>query len=52
VASAPLPSRETSLVAAIAKGDNKTPGIRAALNRRLINGLITDEHTAARLISP
>lgn len=52
VASAPMPSRETSLVVAIAKGDKKLPGIRAALNRRLVNGLITDEHTAEGLLGP
>jgi DNA-binding transcriptional regulator LsrR (DeoR family) len=51
VASAPLPSRETSLVAAIAIGERKLPGLRAALNRRLINGLITDEWTASRLLA-
>jgi DNA-binding transcriptional regulator LsrR (DeoR family) len=51
VASAPIPSREHSLVVALAKGERKLPGIRAALNRRLINGLITDEHTAERLLS-
>lgn len=51
VASAPMPSRERSLVVALAKGERKLPGIRAALNRRLINGLITDEQTAERLLS-
>lgn len=51
VASAPMPSRERSLVVALAKGERKLPGIRAALNRRLINGLITDEHTAERLLN-
>jgi DNA-binding transcriptional regulator LsrR (DeoR family) len=50
VVSAPLPSRERSLVVALAKGDKKLPGIRAALNRRLINGLITDELTAEKLL--
>jgi DNA-binding transcriptional regulator LsrR (DeoR family) len=50
VASAPIPSRERSLVVAIAKGNKKLPGILAALNRRLINGLITDEATAQALI--
>jgi DNA-binding transcriptional regulator LsrR (DeoR family) len=49
VASAPIPSRERSLVVAIAKGVKKLPGIIAALNRRLINGLITDEATAKAL---
>jgi DNA-binding transcriptional regulator LsrR (DeoR family) len=50
VASAPLPSRETSLVVALAMGQKKLPGIRAALNRRLINGLMTDELTALDLL--
>lgn len=50
VASAVLPSRETSLVVALAKGERKLPGIRAALNRRLVNGLITDERTAEQLL--
>jgi len=51
VASAPLPSRERSLVVAIAMGKRKMPGIRATLNRRLVNGLITDERTAEGLLS-
>jgi DNA-binding transcriptional regulator LsrR (DeoR family) len=51
VASAPLPSREVSLVVALAKGERKLPGIRAALMRRLINGLLTDEATAERLLA-
>ncbi|TKB41821.1 MAG: hypothetical protein E5W81_26460, partial [Mesorhizobium sp.] len=32
-----------------AMGDRKLPGIFAAVNRRLVNGLITDERTAAAL---
>jgi DNA-binding transcriptional regulator LsrR (DeoR family) len=51
VASAPLPSRERSLVVAIAMGKRKLPGIRATLNRRLVNGLITDERTAEDLLA-
>ncbi|HVY41486.1 MAG TPA: sugar-binding transcriptional regulator [Hyphomicrobiaceae bacterium] len=51
VASAPMPSRERSLVVALAMGEKKLPGIIAALNRRLVNGLITDERTAARLLA-
>jgi DNA-binding transcriptional regulator LsrR (DeoR family) len=51
VASAPLPSRERSLVVALAMGDRKLPGIIAALNRRLVNGLITDERTATKLLA-
>ena len=50
VASAPLPSRENSLVVAIAMGKRKLPGIRATLLRRLVNGLITDERTAEGLL--
>jgi DNA-binding transcriptional regulator LsrR (DeoR family) len=50
VASAPLPSREQSLVIALAMGERKLPGIRAALNRRLVNGLLTDEQTAEQLL--
>ena len=51
VASAPIPSREKSLVIALAMGERKLPGILAAVNRRLVNGLITDERTAAMLLS-
>lgn len=50
VMSAPLPSREQAIVVALAKGEKKLPGIRAALNRRLVNGLITDELTAEKLL--
>lgn len=50
VASAPIPSREHSLVVAIAMGRKKLPGIRATLNRRLVNGIITDEATAEGLL--
>lgn len=50
VSSAPLPSREKSLVVALAMGELKLPGILAAVNRRLVNGLITDERTAAALL--
>ncbi|PWK71540.1 sugar-binding transcriptional regulator [Aminobacter sp. AP02] len=51
VASAPLPSRERSLVVALAMGERKLPGILAAITRRLVNGLITDESTAAALLA-
>lgn len=51
VASAVIPSRERSLVVAIAMGAKKLPGIRATLNRRLVNGLITDETTAEGLLN-
>lgn len=50
VSSAPLPSREKSLVIALAMGERKLPGILAAVNRRLVNGLITDERTAEALL--
>ncbi|MET0942691.1 MAG: sugar-binding transcriptional regulator [Mesorhizobium sp.] len=50
VSSAPLPSRERSLVVAIAMGDRKLLGILAAVTRRLVNGLITDERTATALL--
>ncbi len=51
VASAPLPSRERSLVIALAMGEKKLPGILAAVTRRLVNGLITDERTATALLA-
>jgi len=51
VANAPLPSRERALVVALAMGEKKFPGIRAALNNKLINGLMTDEATATRLLA-
>jgi DNA-binding transcriptional regulator LsrR (DeoR family) len=50
VASAPIPSREKGLVIASAMGERKLPAIKAALARRLVNGLITDERTAAWLL--
>lgn len=50
VASAPLPARERSLVVALAMGERKLPGILAAATRGLVNGLITDERTAAALL--
>ena len=51
VASAPMPSREQSLVVALAMGDKKLPGVTAAINRRLVNGLMTDERTATKLLA-
>ncbi len=50
VASAPIPSREKSLVVVLAMGERKLPGIQAAVTRRLVNGLITDERTATALL--
>ncbi|WP_404400204.1 sugar-binding transcriptional regulator [Pelagibacterium halotolerans] len=51
VASAPLPDRAHALVIAAAKGESKVEAIRAALRRRLVNGLITDEDTARALLA-
>jgi len=51
VASAPIPSRERNLVIASAMGERKLKAIHAALVRRLVNGLITDERTAAALLA-
>jgi DNA-binding transcriptional regulator LsrR (DeoR family) len=50
VASAPLPIVGKCLVVAIAMGSRKLAGIAAAVKGRLINGLITDEQTAERLL--
>ena len=50
VASAPLPSPERSLVVAVAMGTAKMPGLQVALRHHLVNGLITDERTAAKLL--
>jgi DNA-binding transcriptional regulator LsrR (DeoR family) len=50
VASAPIPPRDTSVVIAAAKGPKKLPGIIGALRGSLINGLVTDEETAERLL--
>jgi DNA-binding transcriptional regulator LsrR (DeoR family) len=50
-ASAPIPSREHTAVIALAKGRKKLPAIRAALGGGIVNGLITDEATAAALLS-
>lgn len=51
VASAPMPSRDQSLVVVMAMGPRKLPGIRAALHRHLVNGIITDERTAESLLA-
>ncbi len=50
VASAPIPPAERSLVVALAKGARKLPGLKAAAARRLVNGVITDEETAAAML--
>ncbi len=52
VASGALPSTKTCLVIAMAKGERKLPGIRAAIIGGLVNGLITDETTAEALLVP
>jgi len=51
VASAPLPAVDKCLVVAIAKGSRKLAGIAAAVKGQLVNGLITDEWTAERLLA-
>ncbi|WP_112817615.1 sugar-binding transcriptional regulator [Ensifer sp.] len=51
VASVPLPSRDTTSVIGIAKGRRKHEALRAALKGRVINGIITDEATAAYLLN-
>ncbi len=50
VASVPIPSRDTSAVIGIAQGRKKTSALAAALKGCLINGVITDEATAAQLL--
>lgn len=50
VASAPIPDTATSEVIVVGMGARKAPGIRAAMTGRLVNGLITDEATAAVLL--
>lgn len=50
VASAPLPRAAELPVIAVASGEAKLPAIRAALRGRLVNGLITSEATAERLL--
>ncbi|MGR3500164.1 MAG: sugar-binding transcriptional regulator [Limimaricola soesokkakensis] len=50
VASAPLPVPGSGPVVGLAVGNDKAGAIRAALRGRLINGLITDEATAERLL--
>lgn len=50
VASAPLPVAADRPVIAMASGQGKLAAIRAALRGRLVNGLITSEATAERLL--
>jgi len=49
--SIPHPVPATALTVAVAVGPAKVPAIQAALNGRLINGLITDEATATALLA-
>ena len=49
--SIPHPVPATALTVAAAVGPAKVPAIQAALNGRLINGLITDEATATALLA-
>ncbi len=51
VASAPIPSTESSEVIVVAMGRRKLPGLRAAIDSRLVNGLVTDEATAGALLT-
>ncbi len=50
-ASARIPDPDRCTVIALAKGRRKLPAIAAALNGRLVNGLITDEETAESLLA-
>ncbi|WP_075215375.1 sugar-binding transcriptional regulator [Mongoliimonas terrestris] len=50
VASAPLPQPGDKPVVAVAVGEAKVPALKAALRGRLVNGLITNELTAERLL--
>ncbi|TNC73303.1 sugar-binding transcriptional regulator [Rubellimicrobium roseum] len=51
VASAPLPRAADRAVVAVAVGEAKVPALRAALVGRLVNGLVTNEATAERLLA-
>jgi DNA-binding transcriptional regulator LsrR (DeoR family) len=51
VASAPLPPTADRPVVAITVGEAKIPALRAALRGRLINGLVTSEANAERLLA-
>lgn len=50
VASGPLPSPNSCLIIALAKGKKKLPGLAAAIKGKLVNGLITDETMALALL--
>jgi len=51
VASAPLPRAVERTVVAVATGEAKVPALRAALVGCLVNGLVTNEATAERLLA-
>lgn len=51
VVSTPIPSVERTRVVGVAMGQPKEAGILAAMRGRLIDGLITDERTAERLLA-
>jgi DNA-binding transcriptional regulator LsrR (DeoR family) len=51
VASAPLPPATDRPVVAVAVGEAKLGALQAALRGRLVNGLITNEATAERLLA-
>jgi DNA-binding transcriptional regulator LsrR (DeoR family) len=51
VASVPIPPRERSRVIGLAQGKRKWSAIKAALKGKLLNGIITDEGTAAYLLA-
>jgi DNA-binding transcriptional regulator LsrR (DeoR family) len=51
VASAPLPPATDRPVVAIAVGEAKVGALLAALRGRLVNGVVTSEATAERLLA-
>ena len=51
VASAPLPKAADRSVIAVAVGEAKVPALLAAMRGHLVNGVITNEATAERLIA-
>lgn len=50
IAHGPLPPTQSCEVIALAKGERKAPGIKAAIAGKLISGLITDEATARSIL--
>lgn len=51
VASAPIPASDKGEVIALAAGNRKTTAILAALRAHLVNGLVTDEMTAEKILA-